>query len=165
MWIGSNPFLLSSSSTVVIGMVYERISNKMRFDCCKIEKYKKECAHRVYEKARCHTPCIDFVDSTVRPVCQPTNYQRQSHNGHKLVHAIKFQKMVLVTASSSHSLVLSREATVAYRCSSKAALLKNGTEHSRSLHLQRPSLSCQALPSPTIPRQQPLRQAAWVQYT
>lgn len=35
--------------------------------------------------------CIGFVDGTVRPVCRPTRYQRELYNGHKRVHALKYQ--------------------------------------------------------------------------
>ena len=41
--------------------------------------------------------CYGFIDGTVRPICRPQDNQRVVHNGHKRVHAIKFQS---VTAPS-----------------------------------------------------------------
>ena len=38
--------------------------------------------------------CFGFVDGTVRPVCRPGHFQRVIYNGHKRVHAIKFQAIV-----------------------------------------------------------------------
>ena len=38
--------------------------------------------------------CFGFVDGTVRPLCRPGEHQRILYNGHKRVHAIKFQSVV-----------------------------------------------------------------------
>ncbi len=35
--------------------------------------------------------CCGFVDGTVQPICHPGENQRIMYNGHKRVHAIKFQ--------------------------------------------------------------------------
>jgi nuclease HARBI1 len=32
-----------------------------------------------------------FVDGTVRPICRPSRRQKQAYNGHKRIHALKFQ--------------------------------------------------------------------------
>ena len=37
--------------------------------------------------------CFGFVDATVRPICRPSGHQRRAYNGHKRVHAIKFQSV------------------------------------------------------------------------
>ena len=37
--------------------------------------------------------CFGFVDGTVRPLCRPGEHQRILYNGHKRVHAIKFQSV------------------------------------------------------------------------
>ena len=36
-----------------------------------------------------------FVDGTVRPIARPDNNQRVVYNGHKRVHALKFQSLAL----------------------------------------------------------------------
>ena len=38
--------------------------------------------------------CWGFVDGTVRLICRPGEHQRVVYNGHKRVHAIKFQSIV-----------------------------------------------------------------------
>ncbi|CAH3183760.1 unnamed protein product [Porites lobata] len=38
--------------------------------------------------------CFGFVDGTVRPICRPDLNQRLVYNGHKRVHALKFQSVV-----------------------------------------------------------------------
>ena len=38
--------------------------------------------------------CWGFVDGTVRPIARPGEYQRVLYNGHKRVHALKFQSVV-----------------------------------------------------------------------
>ena len=39
--------------------------------------------------------CFGFIDGTVRPIARPGENQRILYNGHKRVHAIKFQSIVL----------------------------------------------------------------------
>lgn len=44
---------------------------------------------------RCPLPNIwGFIDGTVRPICRPIDGQRLVYNGHKRVHALKFQSVV-----------------------------------------------------------------------
>ena len=39
--------------------------------------------------------CFGFVDGTVRPIARPDQHQRIMYNGHKRVHALKFQSVAL----------------------------------------------------------------------
>lgn len=39
--------------------------------------------------------CFGFVDGTVRPICRPKHNQRVVYNGHKRVHSLKFQSVVV----------------------------------------------------------------------
>ena len=39
--------------------------------------------------------CFGFIDGTVRPISRPGEHQRILYNGHKRVHALKFQSVVL----------------------------------------------------------------------
>ena len=39
--------------------------------------------------------CFGFIDGTVRPICRPREHQRVVYNGHKRVHALKFQSIAL----------------------------------------------------------------------
>lgn len=39
--------------------------------------------------------CFGFIDCTVRPIARPGENQRVVYNGHKRVHALKFQSIVL----------------------------------------------------------------------
>ena len=41
------------------------------------------------------TNCFGFIDGTVRPICCPGEKQRVVYNGHKHVHALKFQSVAL----------------------------------------------------------------------
>ena len=38
--------------------------------------------------------CWRFIDGTVRPICRPKENQRMVYDGHKRVHALKFQSIV-----------------------------------------------------------------------
>ena len=48
----------------------------------------------IHEAGAPYTNCWGFVDGKVWPVCRPRNLQRSLYNGHKRVHAIKFQSVV-----------------------------------------------------------------------
>ena len=39
--------------------------------------------------------CYEFIDGIVRPICRPQDNQRVVYNGHKRVHAIKFQSLTV----------------------------------------------------------------------
>ena len=39
--------------------------------------------------------CFGFTDGTVRPICRPLDLQEVVYNGHKQVHALKFQSLTL----------------------------------------------------------------------
>ena len=39
--------------------------------------------------------CFGFIDGTVRPIARPGEHQRVVYNGHKRVHALKFQSIAL----------------------------------------------------------------------
>ena len=39
--------------------------------------------------------CFGFVDGTVRPICRPQQHQSVVYNGHKRLHALKFQSVTL----------------------------------------------------------------------
>ena len=54
----------------------------------------KSFATAVHNKGAALDNCWGFVDGTVRPVCKPKHDQRAVYNGHKRVHALKFQSVV-----------------------------------------------------------------------
>ena len=49
---------------------------------------------KIHDKGGPLQNCWGFIDGTVRPVCRPQENQRTIYNGHKRVHAIKFQSVV-----------------------------------------------------------------------
>lgn len=53
-----------------------------------------EFSHSIYRKGAALDNCWGFIDGTVRPVARPGEHQRVLYNGHKRVHAIKFQSVV-----------------------------------------------------------------------
>ena len=52
-------------------------------------------ARSVHAKGAALQNCFGFVDGTVRPIARPDEHQRMMYNGHKRVHAIKFQSVAL----------------------------------------------------------------------
>jgi hypothetical protein len=51
-------------------------------------------ADAIREKGAPLNNVIGFIDGTVRPLCRPGQFQQVVYNGHKRVHALKFQSIV-----------------------------------------------------------------------
>ena len=50
-------------------------------------------ADAIHNKGDALDNCWEFIDDTVRPICRPKENQRMLCNGHKRVHALKFQSI------------------------------------------------------------------------
>ena len=59
-------------------------------------------ANAVHDKGAALHNCWGFVDGTVRPICRPKRNQRVVYNGHKRVHAMKFQSVVAPNGLIAH---------------------------------------------------------------
>ena len=59
------------------------------------QHYLQQYADTIHTKGAPLQNCIGFVDGTVRPICRPTRHQRVCYNGHKRIHALKFQSVVV----------------------------------------------------------------------
>ena len=53
----------------------------------------QDFASAIHNKGAALENCWGFIDGTVRPVCRPGIFQRVMYNGHKRVHALKFQSI------------------------------------------------------------------------
>ena len=53
-----------------------------------------EYAQAVHSKGHALENCWGFIDGTVRPICRPGENQKVVYNGHKRVHALKYQSVV-----------------------------------------------------------------------
>ena len=59
-------------------------------------------AQAIYQKSGAIEDCFGFVDGTVRPISRPGQNQRVLYNGHKRVHAIKFQAVAVPNGLVAH---------------------------------------------------------------
>ena len=55
----------------------------------------QEYADAIHRAGAALDSCFGFIDGTVRPICRPGKEQRLVYNGHKRVHALKFQSTSL----------------------------------------------------------------------
>ena len=55
----------------------------------------QEYANAIYNKGAPLDNCFGFVDGTVRAISRPGHNQRTVYNGHKRIHALKFQSVVV----------------------------------------------------------------------
>ena len=54
----------------------------------------EQYAHAVFQQSQALDNCWGFIDGTVRPICRPVENQKPVYNGHKRVHALKYQAVV-----------------------------------------------------------------------
>ena len=59
-------------------------------------------ADAIHNKGAALEHCFGFIDGTVRPISRPVENQRIVYNGHKRVHALKFQSVVLPNGLVGH---------------------------------------------------------------
>ena len=95
---------LCTIANTVIDMIYARFGYLLRdlnqpyLSPANLEKY----ADAVHSKGAALQNCWGFIDGTVRPICRPIRNQRLVYNGHKRVHAIKFQSVVTPNGLIAH---------------------------------------------------------------
>jgi nuclease HARBI1 len=92
---GRHHTVLCSVFLDMIDLIYRKVKTRMSFDIAMIECYSPATARAVFERTGGLQNCVEFIDGTVRPACRPKKGQRVAYNGHKRVHAIKFQSIVL----------------------------------------------------------------------
>ena len=88
---------LSMISNLVMDTIYQQHHHRLTqwnntlLSPALLETY----AHAVYQKGSPLSNCFGFIDGKVRPICKPGENQRIVYNGHKRVHALKFQSVAL----------------------------------------------------------------------
>ena len=55
----------------------------------------EQYAEAIHNKGAPLQNCFGFIDGTVRPISRPRDNQRRVYNGHKRVHALKFQSVII----------------------------------------------------------------------
>ena len=55
----------------------------------------EQYAEAIHNKGAPLQNCFGFIDVTVRPISRPRDNQRRVYNGHKRVHALKFQSVII----------------------------------------------------------------------
>ena len=89
--------VLSMISNTVLDFIYNEHGHKITqwnnslLNPANLEVY----AAAISDKGVALDNCIGFIDGTVRPICRPGELQRIVCNGHKRVHALKFQSVTL----------------------------------------------------------------------
>ena len=83
-------------SNEIMNFIYETQHHRLRsFDQLWLSPENlQNYADVIHAKGAPLSNCWGFIDGTVRPVSRPGKHQRTIYNGHKRVHAIKFQSIV-----------------------------------------------------------------------
>jgi hypothetical protein len=84
-------------SNTVMDFIYDSHSHRIEewnndiLDPVNLQTY----ANAFRNKGAALDNCIGFIDVTVRQICRPCELHRIVYNGHKRVHALKFQSVSL----------------------------------------------------------------------
>ncbi|XP_071946235.1 uncharacterized protein [Antedon mediterranea] len=65
-------------------------------------QHLQEFAEATHTKGAALRNCWGFVDGTVRPICRPNQHQQVMYNGHKRIHAMKFQSVTAPNGLIAH---------------------------------------------------------------
>ncbi|ESO99449.1 hypothetical protein LOTGIDRAFT_113508 [Lottia gigantea] len=91
----------NTTLSIVVNTLLEHIHDYFRHVVTEFDQAWMDQRHiqiyadTIHEKRAPLTNCFGFVDGTVRPICRPTRYQRVCYNGHKRIHSLKFQSVML----------------------------------------------------------------------
>jgi hypothetical protein len=81
---------------VILDCIYEKFSHKMQFEKQLILTHLQTYSEAISRKCgNALSQCFGFIDGTVHPVCRPVKYQKSVWSGHKRVHGMKFQSIIL----------------------------------------------------------------------
>ena len=61
-----------------------------------------EYAQAIHERGAPLNSIFAFIDCTIRRICHPSWHQRVAYNGHKKIHALKFQALMLPNGIIGH---------------------------------------------------------------
>ena len=89
--------VLSMITNTVVDYIYDRHSHRLTQWNNTIlgPQQLEEYANSISDCGAALDNCFGFIDGTVRPVCRPGENQRTVYNGHKRVHALKYQSVTL----------------------------------------------------------------------
>ena len=94
---GRNPTELCLIYNTVLDFVYENHGHRLQswqhgfLQPAKLEQY----ANTIHNKGAPLQNCFGFIDGTVLGIARPQTNQRVCYNGHKRIHALKFQSIAL----------------------------------------------------------------------
>jgi hypothetical protein len=77
-------FLFRRFYRKMAGIDRDRMNDQYLQELCRVHFVKNQVMENIW----------GFIDGTVRPCCRPVRFQETVYNGHKKVHAIKFQSVV-----------------------------------------------------------------------
>jgi hypothetical protein len=107
--LGRSKSALSSIFNFALDFVYGKCKHLLSFDWERLTpSYLDEMCALNTAKGSILENCVGFIDDTVRPICRPGERQRLYYNGHRCIHALKYQSIVfpdgiIVFADSPYS--------------------------------------------------------------
>ncbi|XP_065065311.1 uncharacterized protein LOC135691389 [Rhopilema esculentum] len=83
-------------TNLVVSFLYDSFSDRLQNlnQPWLSPQHLKMYAQAIHNRGAALDNCWGFIDGTVRPICRPKDNQREVYNGHKRVHALKFQSVV-----------------------------------------------------------------------
>lgn len=91
---GRSQCMISRIFNHTLRILYQRWRPRLLWDSARLNREKLEEFHSAIRRqgAPCRTT-FGFIDGTVRAVCRPIENQEMIYNGHKRIHAMKYQSV------------------------------------------------------------------------
>ena len=99
---GKSKSILSLTINLTLNHIYERYKHSLEFDAQRMCPLLEAFANATRRKGAPLANCVGFIDGTARPLARPSSNQRMFFSGHKRVHCIKFQSVMMPGGITSH---------------------------------------------------------------
>lgn len=96
---------ISMIINTLVDLLYANHKHRLTFDARNSwvdNAHLQLYADTIHNKGAPLPNVFGFIDGTVRPICRPTTGQRVCYNGHKRIHSIKFQSVVIPNGLIAH---------------------------------------------------------------
>ena len=95
---------LSMISSKVVDFIYDEHHHRLTQWNNNVlnPRLMEQYAYAIQERGAALENCFGFIDGTVRPISRPNENQRLLYNGHKRVHALKFQSVAIPNGLIAH---------------------------------------------------------------
>ena len=94
---------ISGFTNYVMKHIYNKYHHLLSFSFLNWSRqHYSDYARAIHDKGSPLRHVVGFLDGTVRPICRPRTGQQEVYNGHKRIHAVKYQALTVPCGLIGH---------------------------------------------------------------